>query len=200
MITTSYKDANLYHDYATGRSVSGVLHFINSTPVDWFTKKQSTVETATYGSEFVAARIAVDQIIDLRLTLRYLGIPIDGRSYLFGDNESVTKSANLPQSALKKRHVALSFHRVREAVASDWLIFAHIPGDHNPADILSKHWGYHQVWSLMRPILFLDRLPGPHTTNNDGKGSIKITPRISGADDRQTAREEETVIEGTADD
>ena len=77
MITTSYKDANLYHDYATGRSVSGVLHFINSTPVDWFTKKQSTVETATYGSEFVTARIAVDQIIDLRLTLRYLGIPID---------------------------------------------------------------------------------------------------------------------------
>ena len=52
----------------------------------------------------------------------------------------------------------------------------------------------------MRPILFLDRLPGPHTTNNDGKGSIKITPRISGAEDRQTAREEETVIEGTADD
>ena len=41
-------------------------------------------------------------IIDLRLTLRYLGIPIDGRSYLFGDNESVTKSANLPQSTLKK--------------------------------------------------------------------------------------------------
>ena len=43
--------------------------------------------TSTYGSEFVAARTATDQIIDLRLTLRYLGIPIY-RSVMFGDSDS----------------------------------------------------------------------------------------------------------------
>ena len=48
--TTTYTDANLYHDLATGRAVSGVLHFVNQTPIEWFTKKQATVETSTYGS------------------------------------------------------------------------------------------------------------------------------------------------------
>ena len=56
----SYVDANLYHDMLTGRSVTGILHFCNQTLVDWYSKFQACVQTATFGSEFVAARIAVD--------------------------------------------------------------------------------------------------------------------------------------------
>ena len=58
--TTHYVDANLHHDLATGKAVTAVLHFLNQTLIDAYTKRQSTVETATYGSEFVAARTAVD--------------------------------------------------------------------------------------------------------------------------------------------
>jgi hypothetical protein len=54
----------------TGRSVTGILHLINQTPFEFFSKRQATVKTATYGSEFVAARIAVEQIIDVRTTMR----------------------------------------------------------------------------------------------------------------------------------
>ena len=53
--TTTYFDANLMHDVITGRSASGVLHFLNQTPWEWFSKCQAQVETATYGSEFMAA-------------------------------------------------------------------------------------------------------------------------------------------------
>jgi hypothetical protein len=49
-----YFDANLYHDMVTGRSVTAILHFLNQTPMDWYSKKQATVETATFGSEFIA--------------------------------------------------------------------------------------------------------------------------------------------------
>ena len=31
VITTTYEDANLYHDYLTGRSVTGILHMVNQT-------------------------------------------------------------------------------------------------------------------------------------------------------------------------
>ncbi|MGH7973991.1 MAG: hypothetical protein ACREBR_00595 [bacterium] len=51
--TTTFVDANLMHDVVTGRSCTGVLHFLNQTPVEWYCKRQNTVETATYGSEFV---------------------------------------------------------------------------------------------------------------------------------------------------
>ena len=46
-----YVDANLYHDMLSGRSVTGILHFVNKCPIDWYSKKQGTVETATFGSE-----------------------------------------------------------------------------------------------------------------------------------------------------
>ncbi len=118
VLTTSFVDANLYHDLISGRSVTGILHLLNKTPIDWFSKLQSTVETATFGSEYVAARTCTEQIIDLRNTLRYLGVPIDGPSMMFGDNETVVNTASVPQSRLAKRHNALSYHRTREAIAA----------------------------------------------------------------------------------
>jgi len=42
---TTYVDANLYHDWTTGRAVTGTLNFLNGTPIDWFSKCQNTAET-----------------------------------------------------------------------------------------------------------------------------------------------------------
>ena len=98
--TTTIMDANLNHCLATGKSLTGCLHFVNKTPVDWNSKKQATVETATYGSEFVAAKTATEQIMDISQTLRYLGAPIGAKSFLFGDNRSVVTS-NRNMSKLK---------------------------------------------------------------------------------------------------
>jgi hypothetical protein len=148
----------------------GILHLMNQTPIDWYAKKQATVETATYGSEFVAARTCVEQIMDLRTTLRYLGVRVSDKSFMFGDNESVVNSSIKPEAKLHKRHNALSFHRVRECIAAGFIVFTHIPGVNNPADILSKHWGYAQIWSLLKPLMFhagdTAECPGPRKENN----------------------------------
>jgi hypothetical protein len=43
-ITLSHHvDANLMRDVTTGKSVTGILHLINKTPLDWYSKKQATV-------------------------------------------------------------------------------------------------------------------------------------------------------------
>ena len=75
---THYVDANLYHDMLTGRLVTGILHLINQTPIDWFSKKQPTAETATYGSEFIAARTCVEQIMTYGIHLDILVCPLWG--------------------------------------------------------------------------------------------------------------------------
>ena len=150
---THYVDANLMHDITTGRSVTTCLHFINGTPIDAYSKKQATIETANYGSEFVAACTCVEQIIDLRTTLRYLGVNVNTKSYMFGDNESVVNSSTTLHAKLTKRHNLLSFHRVREAIASGYVDFIHLPGKSNPADILSKHWAFNDVKSILLPIM-----------------------------------------------
>ena len=65
VISTTFIDANILHDCGTGESVTAVSHFINTTPIDWYSKRQTTMEAATYGSEFVAARTATEQVMDL---------------------------------------------------------------------------------------------------------------------------------------
>ena len=86
---SAFCDANLYHDYTTGRAVTGIIVMLNKTPIEWISKKQSTVETATYGWEIIASRIAVDQLVEWRYTLRMWRVPLAenrGASHLFGDN------------------------------------------------------------------------------------------------------------------
>ena len=152
--TTTYCDANLMHDLLTGRSMSGIITLLNQTPIQWFAKKQATVETATYGSEFLVARQATEQILDLRYTLRMMGIPLDGPSWLFGDNSSVITSSTIPHSTLNRRHTALSYHRVRESIASKVIHFLHVSGVHNPSDVLTKFLGYTKLCPLIQPLLF----------------------------------------------
>ena len=82
VVTTTTMDANLNHCLATGKCLSGCLHFVSKISVDWYSKKQATVETATYGSEFVAAKTATEHIMDIRQTLRYPGAPIGYKSFL----------------------------------------------------------------------------------------------------------------------
>ena len=112
------------------------------------------METATYGSEFMVARQATEQIIDLRYTLRMMGVPIDGPAWMFGDNYSVIVSSTIPQSNLNKRHNALSYHRVRECIANNIIYFQHVEGKYNPSDILTKSLGWAKAWPLVQPLLF----------------------------------------------
>ena len=125
---TTYEDANLMHCLLTGRSCTGNIHLLNQTPVYWFLTKQKSVETATYGSEFLAAKIATEQIMDLKYTIRMMGIPLDGPAWMFGDNQSMITSGTIPYSSLNKRHNALAYHRVREAVASGVMYFMKVSG------------------------------------------------------------------------
>ena len=162
--TTTTMDANLNHCLATGKSLTECLHFVNKTPVDWYSKNQATVETATYGSEFVAAKTATEQIMDIRQTLRYLGAPITTKSFLFGDNRSVVTSATLPHSTLTKRHNILAFHRVREAIAANLMAFYWIQSAYNLSDMLSKHWDHPTVYPMILILLIT-------------RGNITLIPR-----------------------
>ena len=58
---------------------------------------------------------------------------------MFGDNRSVVDISITPHAKIHKRHIALFFHRVREAIAAKIIRYHFINGEINPADILSKY-------------------------------------------------------------
>ena len=107
----------------------------------------------TYGSEFVAAKTATEQSMDLRYTLRYLGVPIKSKYYMFGDNRSVATSAKLPHSTLSKKHNILAFCRVREAIAPKIIHFHWIQSEYNLNDMLSKHWEHIKTHPMIQKVL-----------------------------------------------
>ena len=71
---------------------------------------QSTVETSTYGSEFIALRTATDLVSSMIYKIRMFGIHLDGPAQMFCDNESVVKNGSYPDSPLKNRHISIAYH------------------------------------------------------------------------------------------
>ena len=161
---TCYVDADFAHCKLTRRSVTGIVLFVNNTPVRCLSKRQKTVETSTYGSELVADRIATDMIIEMRYVLRMLGVKVEKESLLLGDNMSVVLNTTLPSSQLKKKHNACAYHRVREAIAAGIIRFAHIDSKENIADILTKNVDKTTFYHLSKKCLF--RVP--HNTFSQG--------------------------------
>ena len=151
-MTTCF-DANHAHDLDTRRSVTGVLLFLNKIPIQSCCKRQGTVESSTYGSELVAARIATELTMGLRYRLRMLGVPIKGATLGFGDNMSVITNCSLPSSGLKKKHNDIAYHKVREVVAAGVLKLFHIPSKDNKSDLLTKPMGPIKHYPLMKEIL-----------------------------------------------
>jgi hypothetical protein len=59
-------DASHASDLVTRRSVTGYLLFVGITPiVKWYSKRQNTVESSSYGSELVAMRLALEALLEL---------------------------------------------------------------------------------------------------------------------------------------
>jgi hypothetical protein len=135
---TVFVDSDHAHDQKTRRSITGLLGFIGCTPIMARSKRQTSVESSTYGAEFSAARTAVEYIIGMRLFLRSLGVPVEGPSILLGDNRGVVLSATQFTSVLTKKHHAISYHKVRESIAAGIVDFRWIDGNNNLADLMTK--------------------------------------------------------------
>lgn len=139
--TAVFFDADHAHDHVTRRSISGLLVFVGSTPVIWQSKRQGCIATSTYCAEFISMRSAVEEAISIRYMLRCLGVPVTRPTDLYGDNFGVIQSAEVPDGELKKKHIAISYHYVREAIAAK-IVDAHwCKSAENFADICTKALG-----------------------------------------------------------
>ena len=135
-------DADHAHDMKTRRSITGILAYVGLTPVLWTSKRQGAIASSTYAAEFMALRTATEEAQTLRYMLRCFGIPIpnDGSmpTRIFGDNLGVIQNATDADADLKKKHVAISFHVVREAIAAGTIAPFWLMGEFNMSDIMTK--------------------------------------------------------------
>jgi hypothetical protein len=66
------------------------------------------------------------------------GIPIQGPTNVYCENNGVVANASHPESTLKKKHNSVASHRVREAAAAGTICIAKEDSATNIADMLTK--------------------------------------------------------------
>ena len=107
---TCYVDADHARDQLTRRSVTGILILLNNTPISWISKRQTTEESSTYGSELVASRVAVEMLITLRYSLSMIGCKVEDISLLMGYTMAVVVNTTIPSSSIKKKHQFCNYY------------------------------------------------------------------------------------------
>ena len=137
-IMSAYVDSDHAGDLATRRSRTGFLVFLNSALIFWMSKKQTGIETSSFGSEFTAMKQCTEYVRGLRYKLRMMGIACNEPTYIFGDNQSVLANTSVPHSVLKKKSNSIAYHFVREGCARDEWRTAYVKTMFNPADLLTK--------------------------------------------------------------
>ena len=96
------------------------------------------MKSTTFGSEFVALRVATKLVEGPYYELRMFGVPINGATSVMCENQSVAKNATVPASTLSKKHNSICYHEVRESAASGWINIAWIKSSLNLADLFTK--------------------------------------------------------------
>ena len=66
------------------------------------------------------------------------GVPIQGPTNGFYDDNLVVSNATLAESTLKKKHLSICYHKVRECYAKGAIRIAYEPTETNLADVCTK--------------------------------------------------------------
>ena len=131
-------DADHASDTVTRRSRTGMLVWLNSSLIHWWSKKQNSVESSSFGSEFIAMKQCCEYLKGLRYKLRMMGIPVTEPAYISGDNQSVLANTTNPDSTLKKKLQSIVYHYVHEGVARGEWMTSYVNTHKNESNLLTK--------------------------------------------------------------
>ena len=81
-----FVDADHAGESLTSRSRTGFIVMLNNAPIYWHSKKHTSIETSTFGSEMTPMKQSADYIRGFRYKLRMFGIPVEEQAYMYGDN------------------------------------------------------------------------------------------------------------------
>ena len=131
-------DADHASDTMTRHSRTGFLVYLNCAPIYWWSNKQNSVESSSFGSEFIAMKQCCEYVCGLRYKLRMMCISCEDPTFIYGDNQSVLANTTISDSMLKKKSQSIAYHFVREGAAQDEWRMTYVNTHENEADLLTK--------------------------------------------------------------
>ena len=138
VVMRCFVDVNHAWEKLTSRSCSGFIIFLQMPPIYYCSKRQNTVETSTFVSEFMSMKLAWEYIRGLWYKIRMMEVPFSDPCFVYGDNKSVLYNTTLPESTLKKKSNSIAYHAVREGVANGEWITGYVSTYKNVSYLLTK--------------------------------------------------------------
>ena len=138
-------DSNHAGNKQTRRSRIRFMFYMNMSLINWYSKKQSTIETLLLGTGLVSLTAGMETLHAIWYKLRMMGIPISGISYIYGDNMLVFHNITKLESTVKKKYNAIAYHAVCKPVAMEASLAWYIQSKDNPGSywvVTGQKWNH----------------------------------------------------------
>ena len=147
-------DADHASDTVTRRSRTGILVYLNCLLVHWWSKKQASIKSSSFGAEFIVMKQCCEYLRGLRYKLCMMGILCDQPSHIYGDDQSDLANKMMPDSMLKKKSKSIVYHFVHKGSARGEWRTAYVNMHDNEAALLTKLLpNGEKRWKFVRNLL-----------------------------------------------
>ena len=153
-IVSAYVDSDHAGDTVTRRSITGFFIYCNNALVYWMSKKQGSIETSSFGSEFLAIKACTEYIQWIKFKLQMMYIQCDLPAFIYGDNQYLLANKTIPHLMLKKKSNSIAYHFVREGTARDECRTTYINTNDNRSDLLTNLFQYGEKITNFFKMLF----------------------------------------------
>ena len=135
-----FSDCDWGGDPNDRRSMSGYCFKISddSSVICWSSRKQRTVAFFSTEEEYMSIPLTSQECVHLLSLVKSLGLDVDGRILLQGENHGAIKLAQNPITHSRSKHIDIRHHFVRDLVEREVIQLRYAPTDQNSADILTK--------------------------------------------------------------
>jgi hypothetical protein len=122
----------------TMQSVSGLVIYLNGSPLLWASLKQTIVVDSSCSAEFVAASVACKQTIHAENLIGFLGFTCPKPYVMYTDSTACLAIASNTLRLGNVRHLAIRYHLVRCYVTIGEIIMRYCITEEMVADLLTK--------------------------------------------------------------
>lgn len=151
-----YSDSDYAGDVDSRKSTTGVVFFLNNSPVTWTSMKQKVVAQSTCEAEYIAAANASCQALWLsRVLAEVQGVSLKA-PMLKVDNKSAIALIKNPVLHGQSKHIEVKYHFVRECAENGQIKVDFIRSEEQLGDFLTKPLGKTKFQELRSKVGLVD--------------------------------------------
>jgi hypothetical protein len=136
-----YVDADWGSNPNGRKSQSGYLFTLCGGVISWASKKQSVVALSSTEAEYVAASLACQEAVWLRVLLEDISFVQNKPTMIKEDNQGAIALSKNPKYHPRTKHIDIKHHFIRDKVAKKEVVLDYCPTEEMLADLLTKPLG-----------------------------------------------------------